>query len=188
MRPISLRHRRFSLLLLAVGLGCGADARLAPPQFDNVIDTVTLYALTGTPIGTPSAFDGVRGVTVRTDLGLAFDFAVDLDGDVLQLKPVGTLGYVPEAGILVSTESFAEITSAPLDGYVGDTVRTADVGTVFVLRSRSSSDLCVLGGALPRYSKYRVLSVDPTERTVMLEFLVNRNCGYRGLEPGEPTE
>jgi hypothetical protein len=188
MRAISLRHRRFSLLLLAAGAACGSGTQLSPPQFDNVVDTIVLYALTGTPIATPSGFDGVQGTAVRTDLNLPFDFAVDLDDGTLELKPAGTLGYAAGAGILVSTESFDGITSAPLDGYAGDTVRTAGVGTVFVLRSRASSELCPLAGSLPRYSKFRVLGIEPADRTTTLEFLVNRNCGYRGLEPGLPVD
>jgi len=188
MRAISLRHRRFSLLLLAVGLGCGTESQLAPAQFDNVIDTLVLYALTGTPITTASGFDGVQGRAVRTDLNLPFDFAVDLDGATALVKPAGTLGYAPEAGVLVSTDTFDAILSAPLEGYAGDTVRVADVGTVFVLRSRSSSELCSLAGALPRYAKFRVLLIDLVDRAVTFEFLVNRNCGYRGLEPGLPTD
>ena len=188
MRAISLRHRRFSLLFLVAGLACGSGSQLAPAQFENVVDTVLLYALTGTPIATNSGFDGVLGNPVRTDLNLPFDFAVDVDGgNVLQLMPAGTLGYSPDGGLLITATSFDGLTSAPLDGYVGDTVRTAEVGTVFVLRSRSSSELCV-SGALPRYSKLHVLAIDLPQRAITLEFLVNLNCGYRGLEPGTPTE
>jgi hypothetical protein len=189
MCAISLGHRRFSLLLIAAGVACGGDSQLAPAQFDNVVDTVVLYALTGTPIATPSAFDGVLARAVRTDLNVAFDFAVDLDvANTLRLMPAGTMGYATEAGILVTTESFDGMTSAPLEGYVGDTVRTAEVGTVFVLRSRAAVGLCTLASALPRYSKYRVLAVDLAQRTATLEFLVNLNCGYRGLEPGLPVD
>jgi hypothetical protein len=189
MRAISLRHRRFSLLLLAAVVACGDDSQLPPPQFPNVVDTAVLYALTGTPIATASGFDGVQGVPVRTDLNRPFDFAVDLDGaGVFRLMPSGTLGYAPEPGLLVTTDSFDGVTTAPLDGYVTDSVRVVDVGTVFVLRSRASSELCGLGGVLPRYSKFRVLAIDLAERAITLEFLVNRNCGYRGLDPGLPAD
>ena len=189
MRAISLRHRRFSLLLLAAAMACGSGSQLAPPQFENVVDTVVLHALTGTPIATPSAFDGIQGIPVRTDLNLTFDFAVDLDGaNVLLLMPAGTLGYAEEPGLLVTAESFDGLTSAPLEGYAPDTVRTADVGTVFVLRSRASSELCSLSGALPRYSKFQVLAIDLPARAITLAVLVDRNCGYRGLEPGLPAD
>jgi hypothetical protein len=189
MRAISLRHRRFSSLLVLAAIACGDDTQLPPPQFPNVVDTTVLYALTGTPLATPSGFDGVQGVPVRTDLNRPFDFVVDLDAaNVLQLMPVGALGYVPEAGLLVTTDSFDGVTTAPLDGYVTDSARAADVGTVFVLRSRPSSELCALSGVLPRYSKFRVLAIDLPERAITIEFLVDRNCGYRGLAPGLPAD
>jgi hypothetical protein len=189
MRAISLRHRRFSLPLLAAAMACGSDSRLPPAQFENVVDTVVLYALTGTPIPTPSGFDGVRGIPVRTDLNLPFDFAVDLDAsNVLYLMPAGTLGYAEEPGLLVTADSFDGVSFAPLQGYVPDTVRTADVGTVFVLRSRATSELCAQASALPRYSKFHVLGIDLPQRAITLEVLVDRNCGYRGLQPGLPTE
>lgn len=187
MRAISLRYCRFSPLLVAAALACGSETTIAPPQFANVVDTTILYALTGTPIGTPSGFDGVQGTTVRTDLNSPFDFAVDLaaNGDV-QLLPAGALGYFEEPGLLISTQTFDAVVSAPLDGYVLDSALTATTGSVFVLRSRSSSAFCTSTGALPRYGKFQVLAIDPAQRTVTLEFLIDRNCGYRGLEPGLP--
>jgi hypothetical protein len=39
---------------------------------------------------------------------------------------------------------------------------------------------------VPRYGKFHVLALDPTERTVTLEHLINLNCGYRSLTPGTP--
>lgn len=187
MRPISLRHRRFSLLLLAAVMACGSESTLAPPVFDNVVDTTVLYGLTGTPIGTPSAFDVVQAVTVRTDLNKAFDFAVEIAGAAdVDLLPAGALGFAADPGVLLSARSFDAITSAPTDGYVQDSVVPATVGSVFVLRSRTTSELCG-AGSLPRYGKFRVLAIDAATRSVTLEFLVNQNCGYRSLEPGLPN-
>jgi len=42
-------------------------------------------------------------------------------------------------------------------------------------------------GALPRYGKFQVLSLDPVARSVTFQTLVNQNCGYRSLRPGIPT-
>jgi hypothetical protein len=172
----------------AVLAACGDDFTRPPPQFDNVADTATLYALTGTAIGLPSGFDGVTGTTARTDLNAPFDFAVDLDaGTDLRLLPTGALGLLIDPGIAIVTETFDGVASAPLEGYVRDSALTAEVGTVFVLRSRTSNQQCALG-ALPRYGKFRVLAIDPGARAVTLEFLIDFNCGYRGLEPGTPVD
>jgi hypothetical protein len=66
-------------------------------------------------------------------------------------------------------------------------VLAIDVGTVFLARSRSVPDGCsAITGALPRYGKFEVLSIDAAERVVTLQTLINVNCGYRQLEPGLP--
>jgi hypothetical protein len=167
---------------------CGDDTTLPTPIYENVVDTTMLYALTGTALGLPSGFDGIAGITARTDLTESFDFAVDLPADdVVELMPTGAIGLTVDPGLILMPVSFEAIETAPLEGYVQDSVLTAREGTVFVLRSRASSELCTIG-SLPRYSKFRVLEIDPQARSVTLEFLIDLNCGYRGLEPGTPVE
>ena len=61
-------------ILVFASVACD-DTGLVPAGFPNVVDTVTLYALQGTPISTPSAFDISSGAAVRTDQGFPFDFA-----------------------------------------------------------------------------------------------------------------
>jgi hypothetical protein len=166
---------------------CGEDVNLPDPVFANEVDTATLFALHNTPIGEPSAYDIVDAVRVRTDLTPAFDFAFELDpsGNAF-LTPATVLGVPSEAGILVSALSFDAIETAPLEDYVTDSPVSVTVGTNFVGRSRSSDLSCDLG-SLPRYGKFHVLEVDTEARTMTLELLVDRNCGYRGLQPGLPT-
>ncbi len=192
MHAISLPYRTFGVVALIGStalVACGDPNTLPPPQVDNVVDTTVLFALSGTPLNAPSAFNVVEATTARTDRNLPFDFAFDIDGaGTALLYPPGALGLFPEGGILVSTESFAGVLTAPLEGYVADSAVAVAAGTVFVVRSRASSVQCALAGALPRYGKFHVLGVDPQQRTITLEFLVNRNCGYRGLEPGLPAD
>lgn len=193
MRPISLPHRLFPAAATAAAVvtaaACGDPVSLPPATFENVVDTVVLAALTGTPISAPSAYDMVFGSTVRTDRTAAFDVAFDIDATgTARLYPAATLGLASDAGLLRRAEAFAAITSAPLEGYVSDTAIAATPGLVFVGRSRSSNAQCVFGTALPRYGKFHVLAVDLPARTVTLELLVDLNCGYRGLEPGTPED
>jgi hypothetical protein len=190
MRAISLPHRLFSALgaLLVAGVGaCNTGPTLPTPLNTNVVDTVTLSALTGTPIAHPSAFDVVLGQPARSDRTTAFDFAVDLDqAGTTRVYPSGVLGLSKEPAILLSNNAFDAVLSAPLDGYESDSAVAVTAGTVFVVRSRSSSNQCGLTTAVPRYGKFHVLAIDPQTRTVTLELLVDLNCGYRGLEPGLP--
>jgi hypothetical protein len=192
MRSISLPHRLFpaaaGLGLLTAALACGDDFTLPDATFENTVDTVTLAALTGTPLTEPSGFDVVVAATVRTDRTNGFDFAFDIEGGVPAIYPAGALGLAPEPGLLRSDAAFADLDSAPLEGYVTDSVLPVAAGAVFVVRSRNSNVQCTLGTSLPRYGKFHVLSVDPAARTITLELLVDLNCGYRGLLPGIPED
>jgi hypothetical protein len=154
----------------------------------NEIDTVTIYALTLTPIATPSGFDIVNARAARTDRGEVFDFALDFDeSDSPLLAPAGALNLTPQSGLQFSDKSFDAIDRAADDDYILDRALAVSVGDVLIARSRNSSELCGFFGSLPRYGKFHVLEVDSGERTVTLEFLVNQNCGFRSLELGFPT-
>jgi hypothetical protein len=164
------------------------DTGLVPAGFPNFVDTVTLYALKGTPISTPSAYDISVGTPVRTDQGQAFDFAFDIDSvGAAIILPAGALGLPAQAGLQMSDRAFEDINDAPYDDYVADSLFTLSVGDVFVGRSRNTSGNCYYLGSLPRYGKFHVVAVDIQNRTMTLETLVNVNCGYRKLEPGFPT-
>lgn len=192
MRAISLVYRLFSrvaLLTVPALAACGTGTTLPPSRIENLVDTTTLYALSGTSIHLPSGFDVVGGTAVRTDRDYPLDFAFDLDTTgAAAIWPAGMLGLSGTPGLLRSNQAFSDVLSAPLDGYVTDSLLTIDEGTVFVARSRPSSSLCTLSSSLPRYGKFHVLAIDRQERSVTLEFLVDENCGYRGLEPGLPTQ
>lgn len=173
-------------------IAAGCDDPLAlPPAIDgNFIDTVAVFALTGTPISAASGYDVVNRRPARTDRsGEPFDFAVDVDeaGEAQILTP-RALGLGSGAAIQTSDRAFAEILVAPLDDYEQDTTLTVQIDDIFIVRSRATTTNCVFFlGQLPRYGKFRVLAVDLPERRITLEALVNINCGYRGLEPGLPT-
>ena len=127
-------------------------------------------------------------MAVRPEMGEPFDFAFDIDSTgAAVLKPSGLLGIVTAAGLLAPDKPYDELDRAPLDGYVSDSVFHLADGTVFVARSRSSSQFCSYLGSLPRYGKFRVLELNMVERFVRLETLVDLNCGYRNLEEGVPT-
>ncbi len=174
---------------LFAAVSCGADLGLPPAGAPNFSDTLTLFALQGTPITAPSAFDIVLGTIARTQQGEQFDFAFDFDSaGTPAIFPAGTLGLPQEAGIKVSDQAFDAILRAPADGYVVDKSTPLSLGLVFIARSRNSNlGTCLFLGALPRYGKFRVLELDLVERSVTMESLVDINCGFRDLQPGFPT-
>ena len=191
MPSISLRPFRFGLFVpvvaAAVLSGCGNPLALPPAQFENRVDTVTLYALRETAIGTPSGFDVVGRRASRTDLAQPFDFAFDIDSTgAAVLLPAASLGVSGNAGMALQDTTFEGLTEVPTVEFTTDRAVAIAAGNVLVIRSRPSSDFCSLLGSLPRYGKLRVLGLDPTARTMTFEAVINVNCGYRNLEPGFP--
>jgi hypothetical protein len=167
---------------------CGDPVSLTPATEVNVVDTVQLYALRGTAVSLPSGFDVPTRSATRTDTP-NFDFAFDItDAGVPQALPAGALGLSAEPGLLLVTQGFEAVESAPTEEYVLTAALNLEIGMVFVVRSRPFGTGCILTGALPRYGKFRVLALDQAARTVTLEMLVNQNCGYRNLQPGLPTD
>ncbi len=188
MRRISFWHLAFWLwtaALLAAASACG-DPFGQKAQFENTVDTLTLYALRGTPIRSHSAYNMFNLETSRTDTTSQFDFAFDIspEGKAL-IYPSGALGLSRDPGLQVMDRTFDAVHSAPETGFTTDSAVAVAQDNVFVARSRVSALYCVYV-AVPRYGKFHVLAIDTTARTITLEGLVDLNCGYRGLEPGLP--
>lgn len=181
-----------SLALLSLA-GCGNADSLPDATVPNVVDTVTLYALEGTPITTPSAYVVEGSRAVRVDTTAAFDFAYNTDAPpaagrrqfFLPLEVLGiSSGSTAAPGLQARTEAFDAITEARSNGYVTDDTVAFTVGNVFVVRGRIGA--CSALG-VPQYGKLQVLAVDTVARTVTFQVLTDNNCGYRGLQPGLPT-
>ncbi|MEO8227611.1 MAG: hypothetical protein ABI637_09270 [Gemmatimonadota bacterium] len=183
MRPLA------ATALAAIAVACGDPNQLADATVPNAEKVVTLYALTGTPIASPSAYSIADGFTVRTDQGVAFDFAFNIDETskpvVLPLSVLG-LGVTSgtNAGFLKADVAFDALAIAPLNGYVtSDTIHIA-VGERYAVRSRV---VCSTLG-VPKYGKIEVTAIDLVARSITLRVVSDDNCGYRGLAPGLPTQ
>ncbi len=190
---MSFTRLMFGPVVLGVVLftaGCDNTLSLPPATAANAVDTVTLHALQGTPINTASGFDVTVGRAARTDRqGEPFDIAFDIDDDGRALVfTTGALGLDVSSAIQTSDRAFGDIVIAPLEGYDFDSTLVVGVDSVFIVRSRPASFGCAFFvGQLPRYGKFHVLDLNLETRQIILENLVNRNCGYRGLELGIPT-
>ncbi len=193
-------HSRRSFCALASGvtgiaLVAACSSTLLPPAtLANVVDTVTLYALGGTPLGTPSAYSIAGRTPVRIELGTSFDFAFDFDalGHPV-LVPAGVYpglltakDTTVQAGFQPSATPFASVTLAPREGY--EVVKPFAVDSDAVVLARSHFQGCVYGFQGALYAKLHVLGIDPVARTIRLEILADQNCGYFGLAPGIPGQ
>ena len=191
---VTLRVHSVCTLVLTAGVAaCGDDSFTGVATNPNDTHTVTLYALTGTPSILPAAYFFINETPVRPQLVGAgttnFEVAFDIspNNEVL-LMPARTLvaaapATVYSVGLQKSALPFESITRAPDQGYIRDSVLTAQQGDVYIVQLVHSG--CTF--LEPVYAKMSIDSVVVAERRLVLSVMVNRNCGFRGLTPGLPS-
>ena len=174
-----------ALAAVCVVAACDNSNGLPTASNANAVDTVSLYALDGTPLPSPSGYNVASNSVVRTDRFTTFDFAFNITpaGQAV-LLPTGAMGLGQSSGIQVQSIAFDAVTEAPGGAYVDTTAVAIDSGTVAVVHSRAVQ--CSYGAIVFYYGKIEVLAVDTVARRIDLQVLVDQNCGYRGLEPGIP--
>src|SRR3989442_12623220 len=84
--PRSPRAALGALAALTALAACGTTTGLPPAHIVNVVDTVSLYALDGTPLTAPSAYDVELLLAVRTDVTTPYDFIFNIDTAVRALR------------------------------------------------------------------------------------------------------
>jgi hypothetical protein len=186
MRTPILISLCFGATLAAGVLSAACNSTLGPPAAAtaNVVDTATLYAASGTPVGTPSAYNIESNERIRTDTTPVFDFLFDITGGKAQFFPPGALAGLARSAAMQFGGSFDGTTTAPTAGWNDTTALTVDSGTVVLVRSRAVT--CSYGATVFQYAKLQVLTLDTIARTISFQILANTNCGYRDLNTGLP--
>jgi hypothetical protein len=174
-----------ALVLSACGDVPGLPAALYPNRTDSL---VSVYALTGTPVTSPSGYLIVDRRVVRTDvINAVFDFVFDIDtlGRAM-LFPTGAVKLGRQSGAQRMSVDFDSLRYAPSGGYQVDSAIVLTVGSVVALHSRSVQCSFDYQPVHNYFAKLVVLDINATERRIDLRILTDINCGYRGLEPGLP--
>jgi hypothetical protein len=182
--------------LAAVLSACGNTPVLPPAQIPVADQVFTLYALTGTPVNTPSAYSILLPGPVRLDQTSDFDFAFDIRPDsqlglgqtgdtVAALLPRYQFGFTADGGFQATTQEFDSIRVAPGSGYENKKPMRITDGSVLFATSRLQT--CNFNVYLPHYAKLVVQQIDLVQRTVAIRAVLDPNCGYRSLGPGIPT-
>ena len=194
------------LLVSSVGLASvvafGASACSDPNTVNNIIpvlaDTLTVFALTGTPPSFPAAFLASSGAVTRADGGFNFDIAFDIDPSnqvviypqklvgvpciIGALNCGGVLGAKP-VGLQRITVPFDALERAPGDGYQFDSTFVMKPGDGLVMQVQSASE-CQLYFSSIMYTKIVVDSIDAARRAIYFRAVNDPNCGYRNLVAG----
>jgi hypothetical protein len=195
-RPFqNLRRSPLALLVIAVGIA-GVTACESPTgptaTQPTSTSTVVVYALSGTPLGTPSAYSIPANQAVRIDGNLLFDVAFDIDAQgrlvvyQMELVTLPTSG-IHRVGLLRVDEPFDDIERAPGGEYDFESPLVAQQGDVIVIESHEVR-VCGYPFSPRLYAKFEVLDIDSAARSARLRVTQNPNCGFRSFREGVPTD
>ena len=191
-------HRRSRapgwLALLATALpiffGVSACGSLTRPkaQTENSTDTVTVFALNGTPASAPAGVWLFGRSAVPVSAGFGFDVAFDLDtqgqATMYTVRYVaGSLSGAHSVALQRYTGAYDDLLKAPESGYVTDSLYSTKKGDVFVIQTSDPTACSFSIYSSVIYGKLEVLDIDPTARSIKTRFTVDPNCGFFSLIP-----
>ena len=182
-------------MLVAVFLNaaCGKVAGLTA-AFATSVDTLSVFALSGTPPSYPSGISIVAGQAVRVDGFANFEIALDIDATgnpvIYPVKlVVSSPGGSRVVGLQKVSGTFETVLEAPKTGYETDSALVMVPGEVVTVQAAHNfaSDLCAFAISPNIYAKIAVDSVNLASRTLYLRMGLDPNCGFRSFATGIPT-
>jgi hypothetical protein len=192
----TLRSRLLALAAALLVGACGNDLTLPPATIPIARQQIHLFALEGTPVGTPSGYNMVSVGEVQVfrtnDFDFLFNIGVDsvlgtgTNGDtVAVLIPRGGLGFSTDGGLQFTLTGFDSIQVAPVNGY--EKVKPTRIRAGDTILAASRLQTCNFGFVRPIYAKLYIDSIDLATRSAVIIVVIDTNCGYRSLSSGIPT-
>jgi hypothetical protein len=177
-----------------VGLNACGDPTNLQASLPTGVDTLSVFALTGTPPAYPSGLAILQRQPVRVDGLASFDVAFDItpSGDAI-MYPVKLVVAAPGTSRPVGLQRvaglFDAVNTAPSSGYEVDSAMVMTPGSVVVVQSahNASGDLCQFALNPNIFAKVVVDSVNTDSRLIYFKLGVDPNCGFRSFAIGIPT-
>jgi hypothetical protein len=184
----------FAAMVVVAGLNACGDPTNIQANIPTSVDSLALYALSGTPPTYPSGIAILSRQPVRVDGFAGFDVAFDIDavGNVI-ISPVKLVVVSPggsrPVGLLKVPGTFATALEAPKSGYESDSSLVLALGEVVMVQTahNTGGDLCQFAINPNIYAKIAVDSIDLASRTLFLRLGLDPNCGFRSFADGIPT-
>jgi len=181
-------------MFVVVGLSACSNPTNLRASLPTAVDTLSVFALSGTPPTYPSGISILARQPVRVDGFASFDVALDINaaGNAV-IYPVKLVVSSPggsrPVGMLKLTAVFDSLAAAPKTGYETDSSLVMAPGEVVVVQSahNSSGDLCQFALSPNIYAKIAVDSINLASRTLYLRLGLDPNCGFRSFVTGIPT-
>jgi len=181
-------------MVVAVFLNACGNPTSLTASLPTSVDSLSVFALSGTPPSYPSGISIIARQPVRVDGFASFDVALDIDaaGHAVIYPPklvVASPGGSRAVGLQKVPGLFDSVLVAPKDGYEADSALVLSPGQVVVVKSphNASSDLCVFAISPNIFAKIAVDSVNLASRTLYLRLGLDPNCGFRSFATGIPT-
>lgn len=181
-------------MFVVVGLSACSNPTNLKASLPTAVDTLSVFALSGTPPTYPSGISILAGQPVRVDGFASFDVALDINaaGNAVMYPVklvVSSPGGSRPVGLLKVTAVFDSLLAAPKTGYETDSSLVMSPGEVVVVQSahNSSGDLCQFALNPNIYAKISVDSVNLASRTLYVRLGLDPNCGFRSFVTGIPT-
>ena len=191
---MKLRLVSLGVLGAAIAASACTDPIHITAHDPTVVDTITVYSLSGTSPSLPSALDLFTRQPIVVDGIAAFDVAFDIISPTkVRILPVRFVVTSPtgvrQVGIRTQPGTFDLLLNAPSGTYQADSSLVVSPGDLVVLQTTRAfgGEFCQYAISPYLYSKLSVLSIDMTTRTIQFELGMDPNCGFRSFEPGIPT-
>ena len=182
-----------TLCVVVVLNACGDPTNLKANSF-NSVDTLFVFALSGTPPTYPSGVSIVGRSAVRVDGFAGFDVAFDINASgKAVIYPVRLVVTSPggsrPVGLQKAAGSFETVLEAPSTGYETDSSLVLAPGETVVIQSahNGTNDICQYALSPYLFAKIAVDSVNLASRTIYLQLGLDPNCGFRSFASGIPT-
>jgi hypothetical protein len=182
-----------TLCVVVVLNACGDPTNLRASSI-NSVDTLYVFALSGTPPTYPSGVSILGRSAVRVDGFAGFDVAFDIDASgkavVYPVKlVVRNPGGSRPVGLQKVAGSFETVLEVPSTGYENDSSLVLAPGETVVIQSahNGTNDICQYALSPYLFAKIAVDSVNLASRTIYLQLGLDPNCGFRAFASGIPT-
>ena len=178
-----------------VVLNACSDPTSLKANLPTFVDTLSVFALSGTPPSYPSGLSITGRQVVRVDGFANFDVAFDIDpagnGVIHPVKlVVNSIGGSRAVGLLKIPVPFEAVLEAPKTGFETDSSFVLVPGETVVIQSAhnvSKNDVCLFALSPYLYAKIALDSVNRASRTLHLRMGLDPNCGFRSFATGVPT-
>lgn len=183
----------FVVATCAAAMLAACDDPFAPRATTEVrTDTFSVFAMNGTPVNVPTAFNVVFFTPVRIDPSYSFDVAFDIDDDGnAVLYPVrlvgGAVTSTRQVGLQKVTVPYDQVTKAPTGGYRYDSTLTLAANETAVIEM--AAEQCAFQAVSQLVvAKLEILAIDVSNRALAFRVTYDPNCGFRSFLPGIPKD